>query len=184
MKPESCDRMKSYRIVHLCTTHQHLSIISWLTLPTAQSVWLCQWLQWVNNFSEKAFFDKIQVESKINTSHNQGCLFFFFIFGNILEFQFPTVVFALLSLTMLYFCCIKQRYFRYFFSKIPFIKQATAKLRPCAPRYAPARPCAPQRYYPYIGLKLLRKASQWQLIKCLAPSIICWCQCDIRIEKE
>ena len=30
-------------------------------------------------------------------------------------------------------------------------------------------------------LKALRKASQWQLIKCSAPSTICWCQCDIRI---
>ena len=30
-------------------------------------------------------------------------------------------------------------------------------------------------------LKPLRKASQWQLIQCSAPSTICWCQCDIRI---
>jgi hypothetical protein len=28
-------------------------------------------------------------------------------------------------------------------------------------------------------LKALRKASQWQMIKCSAPSIICWRQCDI-----
>ena len=28
-------------------------------------------------------------------------------------------------------------------------------------------------------LKALRKASQWQLIKCSAPSTIWWCQCDI-----
>ena len=31
-------------------------------------------------------------------------------------------------------------------------------------------------------LKALRKASQWQLIKCSAPSTICWRQCDIRID--
>ena len=30
-------------------------------------------------------------------------------------------------------------------------------------------------------LKALRKASQSQLIKCSAPSTICWRQCDIRI---
>ena len=30
-------------------------------------------------------------------------------------------------------------------------------------------------------LKALRKASQWQLIKCSAPSTISWRQCDIRI---
>ena len=30
-------------------------------------------------------------------------------------------------------------------------------------------------------LKALKKASQWQLIKCSAPSTICWRQCDIRI---
>ena len=30
-------------------------------------------------------------------------------------------------------------------------------------------------------LKALRKASQWQLIKCSPPSTVCWCQCDIRI---
>ena len=30
-------------------------------------------------------------------------------------------------------------------------------------------------------LKALRKASQWQLIKCSAPSPICWHQCDIRM---
>ena len=33
-------------------------------------------------------------------------------------------------------------------------------------------------------LKALRKASQSQLIKCLAPSTICWPQCDIRINKD
>ena len=30
-------------------------------------------------------------------------------------------------------------------------------------------------------LKVLRKASQWQLIKLSAPSNICWCQFDIRM---
>ena len=30
-------------------------------------------------------------------------------------------------------------------------------------------------------LQALRKASQWQLIKCSAPSTICWRLCDIRI---
>ena len=30
-------------------------------------------------------------------------------------------------------------------------------------------------------LKALRKTSQSQLIKCSAPSTICWCQCDIGI---
>ena len=32
-------------------------------------------------------------------------------------------------------------------------------------------------------LKALRKASQWQLIKCSAPSTICWHQCDIQVLK-
>ena len=33
-------------------------------------------------------------------------------------------------------------------------------------------------------LKALRKASQSQLIKCSAPSTICWCQCDFEIMKS